>query len=56
VYVDDMPLSEALAWEAELDRQLAAAPAACTPESSQLMNDLDDVRRRIAELDEGIAC
>jgi hypothetical protein len=52
MYADNMTMSEALAWEAELDQQLASAAAGRTPLSEQAINDLDDVRRRIVQLQE----
>jgi hypothetical protein len=51
MYADDMTMSEALAWEAELDQQLAAAAGRTAP-SEQAIDDLNDVRRRIVELQE----
>jgi hypothetical protein len=50
MYTADMTYSEALDWEAALDRELAQRRPA--KETEQALNDLDDVRRRLAELDE----
>ena len=50
MYTADMKHSEALEWEAALDRQLARPGS--VKETEQTLNDLDDVRPRIAELDE----
>ena len=50
MYTADMTYSEALDWEAALDRELAHRGLA--QETEQTLNDLDDVRRRLAELDE----
>ncbi|WP_156751422.1 hypothetical protein [Mycobacterium sp. 1245111.1] len=45
-----MTYSEALDWEAALDRELAQRGPA--KDTEQALNDLDDVRRRLAELDD----
>ncbi len=50
MYTANMTYSEALDWEAALDRELAQRRP--VTENEQARNDLDDVRRRLAELDE----
>lgn len=50
MYTADMMYSEALDREAALDRELAQRRP--SKETEQALNDLDDVRRRLAELDE----
>jgi hypothetical protein len=52
MYTTDMTYSDALDWEAALDRELAQRRSANEPE--QALNDLGDVRRRLAELDESL--
>ena len=51
MYVEDMDLDEARAWEDELSGKLYHKGARMTgPEYLQASQDLEDVRERIAEL------